>query len=434
MERKFWFWLTFGMLCLTSLVFGGGTSESASKKDAGKVKFSLWHSYVGTDQRAPFMEERMAQFRAQNPNYEIEEQKIARDQYQTKLKTAAAAGQLPDGFQCWPNAMVREFATAGLLSEINDLLESNPEWAKSFVKRAFDEFTVGGKVYSAGLGISVCSIIYYNNALFQKYNLSFPKTYDELKHVISVFKQNNIIPIAMGNKPKWPMQSTLFSIVANRSTGTEWLENVLAKKGAKFTDPEFVRALQIIIELTKMGAFNSDVITIDNVQMRDYFYRGEAAMAIEGSWMLPDIIKRAPDSLKQNLEMEIFPPIPGGKGDPNVMSGVSGTGIVINRKATSEQKEAIKKLILHVSNTDAQLLFAKYGIPVSSKNVSIDPKTVDPVYLKIVALIAKHPLVTVYDSALNSEQTEIINNGLQAIMVGAKTPEQVAIELQGAVK
>jgi len=431
---KRWVFLVLALaLCLT-LVFGGGKSEPASKKEGGKVKFTLWHAYVGTDQRAPFMEERMASFRAQNPNFEIEEQKIARDQYQTKLKTAAAAGQLPDAFQCWPNAMTREFATAGLLSEINDLLAANPEWKNSFVNRAFDEFTVDGKVYSAGLGISVCSIIYYNKALFAKYGLAFPRTYEELKHVVSVFRQNNIIPIAMGNKPKWPMQSTLFSIVANRSTGTEWLENALAKKGAKFTDPEFIRALEIIVDLTKMGAFNSDVITIDNVQMRDYFYRGEAAMAVEGSWMLPDIIKRAPESLKQNLEMGLFPPIPGGKGNPNVMSGVSGTGIVINKKASPEQKEAIKKLILHVSNNEAQLLFAKYGIPVSSKNITIDPKTVDPVYLKIVDLIAKHPLVTVYDSALNSEQTEIINNGLQALMVGAKTPEQVAAELQAAVK
>jgi raffinose/stachyose/melibiose transport system substrate-binding protein len=49
-------------------------------------------------------------------------------------------------------------------------------------------------------------------------------------------------------------------------------------------------------------------------------------------------------------------------------------------------------------------------------------------------VISKHPLVTVYDSALNSEQTDIVNNGLQAITIGQKTPEQVAEELQATVK
>lgn len=410
-------------------------AETNNAPAAGKkVKFSLWHSFVGADQRAPFMEERMKQFREKYPNYEIDEQKMPRDQYQTKLKTQAAAGQLPDSFLLWPNAMTKEFASANLLGDINDLMAKNSEWKNSFVPRALDEFTVNGKTYSAGLGVSITSMVFYNKAIFEKYGVTYPKTYDELKEVVKTFSKNGVIPIALGNKAMWPAQSTIFSLLANRNTGSEWLDNVLSKKGAQFTDPQFVDSLSKLKELTDLGAFNKDYNSIDDVQMRDYFYKGQAAMVISGSWIVPDMIAKAPEDVKKNVEINVLPAIQGGKGDPNVMSGVSSTGIVMNAKATADQKEAIGNLIMFLTDNDAQQAYAKYNIPVSFKNVKLDATKVDPIYLKMVDQIAKHPLVTVYDSALNSELTDIINNGLQAVMIGKQKPEDLAKQLQAAVK
>jgi raffinose/stachyose/melibiose transport system substrate-binding protein len=408
--------------------------SSQAGADSEPVKFTLWHSYVGADMRAPFMDEILKKFSAEYPDIKIVEEQIPRDQYQTKLKTLAAAGQLPDAFVLWPNAMTQEFAKAGLLADINDLLEQNPDWKNSFVAPALKEFTVGGKTYSAGIGVSVTSIVYYNKALFAKYKLAYPKTYKQLLNVVKVFKKNGVIPITLGNKPKWPAQSTIFSLMANRRTGSEWLDNVLSKKGAKFTDKQFVAALKDLKTLTDLGAFNKDYNSLDNVQMRDYFYRGQAAMMIDGSWALTDMISKAPDALKKNIEMGVLPAFEGGKGDPNVMSGVSATGIVVSAKASPKQKEAIKKLIKFVTDKNAQQLYVKSSIPVSFKNVDIDPGKVDPLFAKLVDLIKKHPFVTVYDSALNSEQTEIINNGLQAVMMGMQKPEDLAKQLQAAVK
>lgn len=410
------------------------TASTASTNGSDKVKFSLWHSYVGSDQRALFMEQIMKKFRAEHTNIEVDEQMIPRDQYQTKLKTQAAAGQLPDSFVIWPNAMTKEFSKAGLLADINDLLSKETQWKEGFVDRALAEFTVDGKTYAAGLGVAVTSILFYNKALFEKNNLTLPKTYEELKKVITTFKDNKIIPIAIGNKPKWPVQSSILSCLANRYTGSEWLDNVLAKNGAKFTDPEFVSSLTTLKELTDMGAFNKDFSSIDNVQARDYFYRGDAAMMIEGSWAVADMVAKLSPEMKANVELAVFPAFEGGKGDANVMSGVSATGIAINAKVSPEQKAAIESLIMFTTNSDAQQMYAKSNIPVSYKKVDFDASTIDPIYAKLTQLISEHPLVTVYDSALNSEQADIINNGLQAIMSNQKTPEQIAEQLQAAVK
>ncbi|NLK27346.1 MAG: extracellular solute-binding protein [Clostridiales bacterium] len=410
------------------------TESNKQEEPVEKVKFTLWHSFVGADQRAEFMEKRLNDFREAHPEYEIDEQKIPRDQYQTKLKTEAAAGELPDAFVIWPNAMTKEFASASLLKDINGHLEENPEWRDSFVSRALDEFTVDGKTYSAGLGVSITSIVYYNKALFEKYNLEYPNSYAELLNVITVFKENGVIPIALGNKAKWPAQSTIFSCLANRETGSEWLDSALSGTGSKFTDPEFITALNKLKELTDMGAFNKDYNTIDEVEVRSYFYKGEAAMMIGGSWILPDMIKNAPEDIKANIEMTVLPGFEGGKGDPNTMSGVSSTGIAISAKASPEQQAAIEELIQFLTNEESQKLYAVYNIPVSSKTVQINESEMDPLYKKMLDLIKKYPMVAVYDSAMNSEMTDITNNGLQGIMIGSLTPEELAEELQKAVE
>jgi ABC-type glycerol-3-phosphate transport system substrate-binding protein len=116
------------------------------------------------------------------------------------------------------------------------------------------------------------------------------------------------------------------------------------------------------------------------------------------------------------------------------MSGVASTSIVTSAKASPEQKKAIADLIQFLTDSDAQLMYPKYNIPVSSRIVTPDPATVDPLYTKLVELIKAHPLTAVYDGSMNSEQADIVNNGLQGIMLGAVKPADLAKQLQATVK
>ena len=424
------------VLCACAAMVLFSACEKKSGAGDGKVHLSLWHSYVGADQRAEFMTRRLEQFLAANPDIVIEEQKIPRDQYQTRVKTQAAANELPNVFISWPNTPAREFAEAGLLSDINGLLDREKAWSDNILPIAKDQFTVDGKTYSVGLGVSVTSLFFYNKALFQKYNVKVPTTWDELKTAIRTFKANGLIPIALGNKAKWPAQSEIFSIVGSLVTGDQWLFDAIAgRNGAKFTDDVFISALNIMKELAEMESFNRDYNSIDDVQVRGYFYREEAAMMINGTWVITDMISNLSAEMKEKIEITTFPMISGGKGIPGSFSGVSSTGLVINAKNSPEQKAAAEKLILFLTNDDAQKMYMDYYIPVSSKTAEPDLSNTDIVYAKLVQAMKAYPnMVTVYDSAMNSEQTEIINNGLQGIMLGVETPRQVAEQLAATVR
>jgi raffinose/stachyose/melibiose transport system substrate-binding protein len=424
------------ILCAAVAVVSFSGCEKKGAASDGKVHLTLWHSYVGADQRAEFMTKRLDQFQAANPDIVMEVQGIPRDQYQTRLKTQAAAGALPDAFNAWPNTPIREYVEAGLLADIDGILANNPAWRDSIIPIALDQFSVDGKTYGVGLGISVTSLFFYNKALFEKYGVKVPETYSELKTAIDTFKKNNIIPIALGNKARWPAQSEVFSIVANRVTGSQWfLDAAAGKNDAKFTDQTFIDALGVMKELADLNAFNRDYNTIDDVQVRQYFYTQEAAMMINGTWVIPDMVENAPANMKDSIEIGTFPTIEGGKGVPNTLSGVSSTSIVISAKASPEQRAAVEKLIMFLTDDEAQKMYMDYYIPVSSTTAEVDIAATDPVYAKLVTVMKAHPdMVDVYDSVLTSEQSEIVNNGLQSIMLNEQTPQQIAESLARTVR
>jgi raffinose/stachyose/melibiose transport system substrate-binding protein len=403
------------------------SENDKTKKEDKQVELSYWNIFVGADSYAGSMEKLMKEFQQQYPNIKITEEKIPHDQYKTKLKTQAAAGQLPDMFLIWPNTMTKEFASAGLITDITDFIDSEKEWSDGFVEGCYNDYTVDGKVYSVPLGITITSVVYYNRALFDKYNLQYPKTYEELKNVVKVFKENDIIPIALGNKGKWPAQSCIFSTFADRQTGTDWFKNIPTGE-SKFTDEQFIGALRKFKELVEIGAFNEDLNTIDDVQARDYLYNEKAAMTINGSWMLGDVIEKASDGLKKNIELGVLPAIKGGKGNENTVSGVTGTGVVINSKVSEEKKKAAQEFIKFITDKHAQETYAYDSLSIAYK-VQLDESKIDPLFGKLLKLIEDHPLVPVYDAVLSLEQTDSINNGLQHLTVDGN-PEEIAEELQ----
>ena len=57
-------------------------------------------------------------------------------------------------------------------------------------------------------------VIYYNRDLFDKLGLKEPETYDEFLNICETLKSNNVIPIAFGNRDKWPATNTLSYLIS----------------------------------------------------------------------------------------------------------------------------------------------------------------------------------------------------------------------------
>ncbi|WP_042170578.1 extracellular solute-binding protein [Paenibacillus gorillae] len=406
------------------------TNEGEKPATGEKVKLSLWHNFTGDDQRAQTMRSIIEQYQKDYPNVTLDIQAIPPDGYKTRLKTVAAAGEMPDVFILSNGSMTQEFSAAGLIQPVNELIDSHPEWKEGFMPNSFDAFTVDGNIYSAPMGLSPTSILYYNKSILEQNGLTVPKTWDELLNAISVLKGKGITPIALGNKAAWLAQSSIFSSLADRVTGTEWFLKAVKQDGASFTDPEFVQALTYMQDLGEAGAFQDGFNAIDNTQMEQMFAQGKAAMMIDGGWALSNLASNANAEALEQMGATVLPTIPGGKGEPNTLSGVVGVGMGLGKDATGTKKDAAFQLIYAMSGPDAQKRTLESNQLVSYK-VELDKSKVSPIFSEVYELVNNVKLTPVYDGKLTSAGGEAVNNGLQELLMGGK-PEDIAKKIQDA--
>nr|WP_256761263.1 extracellular solute-binding protein [Cohnella sp. WQ 127256] len=417
-----------------------GNKEEASGKPAAsgatetkapeKVKLSLWHNYTGDDLRAQTMRATLEQFQKDNPNIELDVQGIPPDGYRARLKTVAAANEMPDLFVMWPGVMTREFVGGELLQPINELLDSKPEWKEGFLPNSFTEFTVDEKTYGAPMALSPTSILYYNKTIFDEHNVQPPKTWDDLMNLVDTFKKAKITPIALGNKAAWVAQSSILSSLADRVTGTEWFLKAAAGDGAKFTDPEFVEALKHLQQLSDAKAFQDGFNSIDNTQMEQMFAQGKAAMMIDGGWALTNLAANASPEALAAMRATVLPSIPGGKGNPDSLSGVVGTGLGLSKKVEGARKDAAFKLIYAMANPEVQKKTLE-GNQLVSYKVELDTSKVTPIFAEVYKLLGTVTTTPVYDGRLSSAVADVVNNGLQELLMGGN-PEAIAKKIQAA--
>lgn len=406
-----------------------GNGDSTSTKDE-KVTLTIWNNWSGQDAKAVAMRQILEDFEAANPNITLEVEALATDGLKTRLRTSAAADEMPDLFVMWPGAMTKEFVNGDLLQPIDEFLEENADWKNNFIENALVDYTIDGKIYSVPMNLAPSSFVYYNEALFEQYNVKVPTTWDELLEAIETFNANDIIPIALGNKANWVAQSTTFSTIGDRITGTEWFLKAVEQDGAKFTDPEFIEALNIYQKLGEAKAYQDGFNSIDENQMIQLYTQGKAAMFINGGWAVASLVNTASEEILNNTNITILPSIDGGKGEAQTTAGVVGTGLGVNKKLTGAKKEAAMKLFYALAGPEGQKATLESSTLVSY-NIDLDASKAHPLFVKLSELMKGVKIVPVYDSKLSSAAVEAVNNGLQELLMGGNA-EDIARKIQDA--
>jgi len=415
------------------LAVSAGCSFFKEAGNAGNIKatISLWHNFTGDDLRAQTMRAIIQEFEEEHPKIKVQVRAIAPDEYRKRLKESAETGDMPDVFILWSGSMTREYAADSLIQPIDELVDAYPEWRDGFLPNSLEAFKDRGLVYGAPMGLSPTSVLYYNKRIFEENKLSVPKTWSELLYVIDTFNKNGVTPIVLGNKAGWPAQSSIFSTLADRVTGTEWLMNaVRQERGVRFTDPVFIEALNYMKQLGEAGAFQEGYQHIDNVEMELMFARGEAAMMIDGGWALTNLAANASQEAMNEMGAELLPAIPAGKGDPNTMAGVVGSGMALGKDTEGAAKDAAFELIYAMAGPEAQQRTLESNQLVSYK-IELDKSKVSPIFAEVYDLVNSVSLTPVYDGVLTTEGAEALNEGLQELLEGGD-PKKIAAKVQEA--
>ncbi|WP_094546185.1 extracellular solute-binding protein [Petroclostridium xylanilyticum] len=399
-----------------------------NKPAAEKKKISLWHIQVAKS-TGEVVNDAVARFMKDNPDVEVENVASENDPYKTKLKVAMGSGNPPDVFHSWGGGWLEAFVKEGMVEDITADLDKGG-WRDTFYQAYLDMAKFNGKNYGVPAEMSSV-LVYYNKELFKKYNIEVPKTYEEFKKAIKTLKDNNIIPIAIGNKSRWPGALT-FIYLSMRIGGYDVFQNAYQRKpGFTFEDPSFIEAGKKIQELVDMGAYPEGMngINYDTGGSRMLIYTGKAAMIIQTSGFLSFAKSEAPDFFNNNLGFFPFPAVEGGKGDPtDIVGGVNAYSV----SSKTKHRDAAVTLLKYLSDKT-------YGQMMTDNAARLSPvhgiEIKDPMQKELAAILSKAKHVQLYyDQFLPPELGELHKDTTQALFGKTITPEEAAKKMEEKAK
>lgn len=410
--RKMIFVVLSLLLLIPSVSFAGGQGE---QEDVVELDFSSWR----TEDVAVY-EELIAMFEAENPGIKVTYSPYKTEEYQTVLATNFKGGTAADVIHLRAYGNFEQFAKPGYLLP---LTENNIPELALYSKQSLGGSTsiTDGNVYGVPYA-SQSLVIYYNTDLYDELGLSVPKTWGEFISNLKAFEAAGIVGLANGSKTGW-MDEVMMGVIGPNFYGGNDFYDALLEGETDFTDPRYIKALDKLAELTP---YMPDGFTgLDYVEQQMLFINDMAAHFIGGIWEDSYFKSQNPD-----LNYDIFFGPVEKAGDPQYISTYMDGSFGIN-KTTEHQEEAITFVRFLASQKAQQFLCDKLGVRTEHPDVVptqpllkkvIDPSVKTTPYLMLVSFRYEQPT-----------GSELLQNGLQALLSGDATSRKVAQDVQDGV-
>lgn len=422
--KKFKIFSIIAVLILSMLAACSSSSQTASE-DSDTVELRFFHRWP-TEPKKQYFEEAVKEFEELHPNIKIKTEAVLNDSYKEKIRVVLGSNNPPDVYFSWSGEFAYNFARAGQSLDLTSYVEEDKDWSGQIIESQFGPFTLDGKVY--GIPWSTDGkAFFYNKKVFNDLNLEIPTTWDELLTVSGKIKDAGITPIAFGSKAPWTISHYIGSL-------NEYVvpEDVIAKdyslsnSDGEFTHPGYVTALEKFIELEPY--FNQGVNSVDHQYARELFNGGKAAI---GYFQLAEIGLIEP-SLGEDLGVFNTPFVEGGEGNPSSITAAP-EGIMISSKTKhpEEAMEFIKFLTSKEKGIEQLKEVSEYSA-VKDTTTTENGSALQQEAIDLIVNAEKTYLW--FDTAVDIKIVDAYLNGVQQMLDGKKSAEDVMKDVQKAAK
>lgn len=438
MKKKLLCVLLAGMMAVSMFGCGSkGSGDSSSAKDDGgessdgKIELTLSHNWVEGSGGNGYIWDFIKQYEEENPDVKITTQALGHDDYEVKIATGIAAGDVADIFE-YKGGMLVNVARNNLAIPLNDILEEDKEWADSFRDGLFNDLTTAdGEILGFPVEFAVTTVLYYNENILKEAGYDAPpEKWEDFLVMCDKLNEAGYTPVAFGNAAGWPVESDMFSKYANNMTGTDWFWNIKYGKGGGFTDPEFIDSLNMLKEAYDRKMFNEDINTLEYSLGQQLYFDGKAAMLMDGSYAIRNILDGASKDIQDATQVSFFPYNENGKGDPKAVCGGAGWGMGINSKLEGRKREvAIDFCKRYFGPETAEARLKNGAFPATKVE---DYSFCDPLMQRYLETIVDNytDLAQCYSVHLPTNLINVFYNGLQDFMTGNLSAEEYAAEIQ----
>jgi len=381
-------------------------------------------------------------FEKQNPNVKIDRENLFDDPFHDKTRAYAAAGELPDVMYVWPSGRSDYLHDQRLLKDLTPFIN------RDNIRGLYLPMTMDPSQQQAGYmamipqSITTTHAFFINMEVLNDCGLQPAKTYADLKAQVPVLRAKGYETVMIPAQSDWVMQSCLFSMIAGRFGGADWHSRILNGQ-AKFTDPEFVNALDFVRQLYADGVIQKTAVGIDYGEGPGMFANNKGAYYIDGDWRVGAFITDSDTgqalispTRQNNIKIGVFPEIPGAKINSS-SSVILGVGYAMSAAipAGSTREEAAWQLVKWMVGKEVSEIRTEHGgTPTPSRtDLNFAAMNLEPLQRAIGSIGNEFTTATVViDGVFPSEVYLPINTGLIEIAMGTRTPQQVAADVQRA--
>ena len=394
---------------------------------AGSKPLQVWHWMTDREEAFNELAKRYQQETGTAVRFELY---APSDVYVQKVRAAAQTDGLPEVYGILGEMRdLASFISAGHVLPLETAMGQDHEaWRSSFFPKALavnafgkdNPYGVAAGVY--GVPIDVMNIqLFYNKKLLAKLGLdpeAPPSTWEAFLRVGKLANEKDLIGFVSGWAELWLIDCFATDYAIHQMD----MKKVEATYRGKvsYTDSDWIKVLALFKDLRESGLLAKGIVTMVNKRAEQLFATERAVFAFNGTWGV-NVYRSMNPTLEYGVMM-----LPRLQDHPMVTWGGAGSSFFVNAKSPRAAEAVTFLKWLTAEPQQRYLLEATQNIPANRRAAENLPAPLAAFADDMDATV--HPRL--FGVQEHSPVIEAFDKGIQSILIGEATPEQVAAQVQ----
>lgn len=415
------------------LAAGCGNSETAvssgNESADGKTTLDFW-SFWGSGARQEVIEEIIDDFNASQDKIEVKYSYQPWGDIWTKSLSSITAGNPPDVIVQDINSVAQR-AEAQQATNLSEYIEEG--FSDEFYPQLWDTVEYEGDAYAVPFNTDT-QVIFYNKTLFKEAGISeeqLPQTWEELETVARKLDVKNGDDFErIGFYPLWNLGADVWAL--NADDGVSWFDK---DENVKIDTDNKVEALEWILDWQEY--YGQDTINRLEAEfgsgVADPFISGLVAMRAQNINYYSSLAENAPDDFEFGVIQ--IPEKESGSGHWSW-----GGGFVLEVPYGAKDPEASYEFIKYLSTPEVQEKFGEKSFDIMTNRTAnenlVNNDNLDENGQMIYQMADENFANTVITPVplTAPDFSSLVNEQIDQIMLGSKTPAEGLADAQKAVE
>lgn len=421
------------LFSVSVLAAGCGNSETAdssgNESADGKTTLDFW-SFWGSGARQEVIEEIIDDFNASQDKIEVKYSYQPWGDIWTKSLSSITAGNPPDVIVQDINSIAQR-AEAQQATNLSEYIEEG--FSDEFYPQLWDTVEYEGDAYAVPFNTDT-QVIFYNKTLFKEAGISeeqLPQTWEELETVARKLDVKNGDDFErIGFYPLWNLGADVWAL--NADDGVSWFDK---DENVKIDTDNKVEALEWILDWQEY--YGQDTINRLEAEfgsgVADPFISGLVAMRAQNINYYSSLAENAPDDFEFGVIQ--IPEKESGSGHWSW-----GGGFVLEVPYGAKDPEASYEFIKYLSTPEVQEKFGEKSFDIMANRTAnenlVNNDNLDENGQMIYQMADENFANTVITPVplTAPDFSSLVNEQIDQIMLGSKTPAEGLADAQKAVE